>query len=79
MLRRTYACADCIVAVAPYVKDLLPGLPGEFELMSETGVTQLPPPQMGAKGVRSIRMLFVGRVIRSQGCSRCGQGDREAD
>ena len=67
MLRRTYASADCIVAVAPYVKDLLPGLPGEFELMSETGVTQLPPPQMGTKGVRSMRMLFVGRVIRSKG------------
>lgn len=69
MLRRTYASAACIVAVAPYVKDLLPGLPGEFELMSETGVTQLPAPQLGAKakGVHGMRLLFVGRVIRSKG------------
>ena len=68
-LRHSYAHADRIIGVAPYVKSLLGDLPArEVELMSETGVTHLPPPRIPAReGSRRPRLLFVGRVVRSKG------------
>jgi glycosyltransferase involved in cell wall biosynthesis len=68
-LRRTYASADVILAVAPYVKNLLGDVaPRQVEWMSETGVTQLPPARNAATtGAKGLRLLFVGRVIRSKG------------
>jgi glycosyltransferase involved in cell wall biosynthesis len=69
LLRRTYGRADKILAVAPYVKDLLGDLPcGEVEMMTETGIASLPLTQSaGNKDSEEIRLLFVGRVIRSKG------------
>ena len=70
-LRRSYSAASRIIAVAPYVKDLLGKVvPPEtqFEFMTETGVAQLPEIQrIGWDGSRPLRLLFVGRVIRSKG------------
>ncbi len=73
-LRRSYAQADRIIGVAPYVKSFLGDLPArDVELMSETGVTQLPPAPIAARegltreGSRRPRLLFVGRVVRSKG------------
>jgi glycosyltransferase involved in cell wall biosynthesis len=68
-LRHSYAHADRIICVAPYVERLLGDLPShELEWMSETGVTQLPPPRSSTRdGARRLRLLFVGRVIRSKG------------
>lgn len=69
LLRHSYGSADRIICVAPYVKSLLGDLPShEVELMSETGVIQLPASRCATKkGARQLRLLFVGRVIRTKG------------
>jgi glycosyltransferase involved in cell wall biosynthesis len=69
VLRHSYAGANCLICVAPYVKDLLKVLrSNEFEMMSEVGVAYLPPPQcQSRKPARELRLLFVGRVVRSKG------------
>ncbi len=68
-LRHGYSSADCIVCIAPYVRDLLAAVPvRSVELMGDTGVTELPPARWEARGhERHFRLLFVGRVIRTKG------------
>lgn len=68
-LRSTYLGADAVIGVAPYVRDLLQHCPPRrFECMAETGVEsiarspKLPPPPD-----RPVRLLFVGRIIRTKG------------
>src|SRR5205807_187007 len=66
----TYASADRIIATAPYVKELLGDLTPqvEIELMPDTGVMQLPPLRtLPRRRAGELRLLFVGRVIRSKG------------
>ncbi len=69
VLKHSYASANCLICVAPYVKNLLKELPShEFEMMSEVGVACLPPPRRPSKETaRELRLLFVGRVVRSKG------------
>jgi glycosyltransferase involved in cell wall biosynthesis len=70
VLRRTYASADGVIGVAPYVKELLGGIPSrkaEVEFMTETGILDLPPQREQRGGPGRPRLLFVGRVIRSKG------------
>jgi len=69
LLRGSFASANCILCIAPYVKELFEELPAQdMELMSETGVTELPPPRNETRGNRrQLRMLFVGRMIRTKG------------
>jgi glycosyltransferase involved in cell wall biosynthesis len=69
LLRRSFSSANCILCVAPYVKTLLGDLPShEVELMSDNGVTELPPPRSEVRGSKKqLRMLFVGRMIRTKG------------
>ncbi len=69
VLRHSYGSANCIICVAPYVKNLLKGLPvQEFEMMSEVGVACLPPLRCQSKEpARELRLLFVGRIVRSKG------------
>jgi hypothetical protein len=59
-LRDTYQQASCVLGIAPYVKDFLAGTPvHRFEVMSETGITELPAPadprraRMGRSGCSS--------------------------
>lgn len=68
-LRRSYRSADCVLGVAPYVKDVLGAVPPHaVELMSEIGLEQLPSPKTTkANTGTGIRLLFVGRVIRTKG------------
>jgi glycosyltransferase involved in cell wall biosynthesis len=68
LLRRTYESADCVIGIAPYVKDLLAGLHlRRFEVMSETGIENMPEPidRSGRSG--PVRLLYVGRLIRTKG------------
>jgi len=67
-LRRTYAQASCVLGIAPYVKDFLAGTPVQrFEVMSETGLDELPRPvdRHGRDG--DVRALFVGRLVPTKG------------
>ena len=67
-LRRTYAEAAAVVGIAPYVADFLDTVPlRRFETMSETGVDAVPDPVVRDPHRVPLRLLFVGRVIRTKG------------
>ena len=68
-LRASYERAALVLGVAPYVKDVLSGLAiARFAEMSETGVERVAttPKQPPAPG-EPLKLLFVGRVIRTKG------------
>ena len=68
-LRRSYASANIVLGVAPYVGELLApiGL-RRFELASETGVADVSPAESKESRAGEVtRLLFVGRLIRTKG------------
>ena len=70
LLRTTYSSAAAVIGVAPYVLDLLRGIPiRRFLTMSETGVEALPelPARVRSRQGEPLRLLFVGRIIRNKG------------
>ena len=68
LLRRTYQEASCIIGIAPYVKDFLSGMAVQrFDVMSETGIEQLPAAIDRAGRQGDVRLLFVGRLVRTKG------------
>ncbi len=68
MLRRTYESAACVVGIAPYVGELLSGLSLQrLEIMSETAVHRVPAAVDRSGRSGTVRLLFVGRVIRTKG------------
>ncbi len=67
-LRRTYAEAGCVVGIAPYVEQLLASIPLRcFVVMSDTGIAQLPDPVDRDNRTPPVRLLFVGRLVRTKG------------
>jgi glycosyltransferase involved in cell wall biosynthesis len=67
-LRRTYRDAACVLGIADYVRDFLAPIPLQrFEVLSETGIDSLAPPvdRCGRSG--TVRLLFVGRLVRTKG------------
>ena len=66
-LRETFADANQVIGVAPYVNGLLGGLPSRpLVYESETGVVGRPKP--GTRSVEGpLRMLHVGRIVRTKG------------
>lgn len=68
LLRRSFATADCVVGIAPYVAELLApvGL-RRFEAMSDVAVDDVPPvlDRSGRSG--PVRLLHVGRTVRTKG------------
>jgi glycosyltransferase involved in cell wall biosynthesis len=67
-LRHTYRSARVVLGIAPYVSDQLAPLGlADVRIMAETGVITLPPPvdRRGRSG--PVRLLFVGRLIRTKG------------
>jgi len=70
-LRRTYREADVLIGVAPYVRELLDtaGIPiTRFETMTEVGLDELPPaPERREPSPGELKLLYVGRVVRSKG------------
>jgi glycosyltransferase involved in cell wall biosynthesis len=68
LLRSTYESADCVVGVAPYVQEFLSGLTlKRFELLSETAVHDVPPPVDRSGRTGPVRLLHVGRTVRTKG------------
>jgi len=67
-LRATYRGADCVLGIAPYVAGLLAGVPvRRFEPVSDVGLATLPAPAARITPAGEVRLLFVGRVIRTKG------------
>jgi glycosyltransferase involved in cell wall biosynthesis len=68
LLRRTYEQASCVLGIAPYVKDFLAEMAvRRFEVMSETGIEQLPAAVDRTSREGDVRLLFVGRLVRTKG------------
>ena len=68
LLRRTYERADCVLGIAPYVREILAGLDlRRFEIMSETGLTQLPTLGDARPSDGTVHLLYVGRLVRTKG------------
>ena len=71
-LRATYERAACVLGIADYVATALSDLDiKRLEILSETALTSVPQvsqrDQVAATPQRPLRLLFVGRVIRSKG------------
>ncbi len=67
-LRATYSGAAAVLGVAPYVEQVLaPCAPPRFEIMSETGVESVAEPRTRPDSDRPLRLIFVGRIIRTKG------------
>lgn len=69
LLRKTLEGASAVIGVAPYVLELLRDMRiGRFEVMGETGVTEMPTwePRDRQSG-QTLRLLYVGRLVRSKG------------
>ncbi len=68
LLRRTYEEAGCVLGIAPYVADRLRDVDvRRFETMSETALTELPDPAPPRAGDGTLRLLHVGRLVRTKG------------
>jgi glycosyltransferase involved in cell wall biosynthesis len=67
-LRATYDGADCVIGIAPYVGEFLESRSiRRFEIMSETAIEGLPEPVVRATDRGQVRLLYVGRLVRTKG------------
>jgi glycosyltransferase involved in cell wall biosynthesis len=68
LLRGTYEQADCVLGIADYVRELLEGVKlRRFVVMSETGLDSIPEAIDRAGRGGPLRLLSVGRLIRTKG------------
>jgi glycosyltransferase involved in cell wall biosynthesis len=67
-LRRSYGRAGAVCGIAGYVGDILADVPlHRLVVMSETGLEAVPEPVERPADRSPVRLLFVGRVIRTKG------------
>jgi len=67
-LRASYMKADCVLGVAPYVRDVLADIPmRRFEPVLELGIDELAPETLRPYETGRIRLLHVGRGVRTKG------------
>jgi glycosyltransferase involved in cell wall biosynthesis len=68
LLRKTFDGASCVLGIAPYARDILQDRSlRRFEVMSETGIEKLPDPVDRSARSGPLKLLFVGRLIRTKG------------
>ena len=68
LLRRTYEDATTVLGIAQYVRETLGDLSIQsFQVMSETGVDDLGHELQRSEHPGTIRLLYVGRLIRTKG------------
>lgn len=68
LLRRTYRDAACVLGIADYVRDFLGPIPlRRFEQLADAGIDSLPPQPPRAPHEGPLRLLYVGRVVRTKG------------
>ena len=68
LLRATYEDADSVVGIAPYVRELLGDLRlRRFEELSDVAVHSVPPPEDRSGRSGPVRLLHVGRMVRTKG------------
>jgi glycosyltransferase involved in cell wall biosynthesis len=68
LLRRTYEQADCVLGIAPYVREHLESLRiRRFATLSETALAALPEPMHRDAHSDEVRLLYVGRLVRTKG------------
>jgi glycosyltransferase involved in cell wall biosynthesis len=71
-LRQSYAKAECVLGVAPYVARILQGIPLKgFEVISELGIESLAPARKPRDPSAPLRLLHVGRAVRTKGLRDC--------
>ena len=67
-LRRGLTGAAVVLGIAPYVADLLKDVSvRRFEILSETGLVELPDPVVREERSGTVRLLYVGRLVRTKG------------
>ncbi len=67
-LRASYADADLVLGVAPYVRDVLGDIPlRRFEPVLELGADDIAPKVARNGTPRALRLLHVGRGVRTKG------------
>jgi glycosyltransferase involved in cell wall biosynthesis len=67
-LRRGLAGADLVLGVAPYMKEVLSGVPIQrFQPFLGIGVDELAPPVSRRMAPGHLRLLHVGRAVRTKG------------
>ncbi len=68
-LRRSFSNASLVLGVAPYVHEFLaPAKIKQFHIMAETGPDEIiSTPESICPPSRPLRLLFVGRIIRTKG------------
>ncbi len=67
-LRASYMKADCVLGVAPYVRDVLADIPlRRFQPVLELGIDELAPQMPRPFENGRIRLLHVGRGVRTKG------------
>ena len=68
VLRRTYESADAVIGIAPYVAEHLTSLRlKRFVAVSDVALEALPPVVDRSAARSPVRLLFVGRLIRTKG------------
>jgi glycosyltransferase involved in cell wall biosynthesis len=68
LLGKTYDQASCVIGIAAYVHEFLEVRSvRRFEVMSETGIEQLPETVDRSARENPVRLLYVGRIVRTKG------------
>lgn len=68
VLRHSFSQASVVLGIARYVADLLASIPlQDFRELNDSGIDALPEPVAPSERTEGVRLLFVGRLVRTKG------------